>query len=982
MSQENTIKVFASVRPVLDKEKAAGLEKKVKCSDVEKSISIEGMIFTFDKVFSQETSENIYHDCAHEIVQAAMDGYHGSIMTYGQTCSGKTYTISSLRDRAMRAVFSHIEGNPAREFLLRISYLELYNEKFQDLLGDSGKPLVLREDLEKNVFLENCTEKYITSASDVAELLKKGDDIRQVAETAMNDASSRSHVIFRLIIESRLRGSDIDNSGVFVSNLNIIDLAGSEKTSENLNSLRFKEGCNINKSLMTLATVIRKLSEKETFIPFRDSKLTRYLKNALGGNSKTAIILTISPTSIEETLSTLQFGQSAKKIKNRPQKNEVVTDEAELKKSIKEIERLKECIRQLESSQAKEELEAQKKKKQLLTEELGSVLCVSSRNRRQTVCVPQLSRFKPIVAMSPVKPTVLSSQIMPPPNIPMPDWSPSKFDELSLSFEDYEKHFIRNAAFQKLYATIQDLQEENRLLKEQQSIQALQNTEQPSLILNDSLMVYDGPIVDFSVNLEGSVFEKPDSHFSMSTNTRMQTMFSWQDKSSLYENNSSRPSGMETVDEEEEEVSSHSPSHPQADHPLMRDSAALTQMPKVNNTESESLASHKVIEEKAESEEHEKEILMAKINSLTHSLSVAESERREVQQILQEREKTLEELKGHLISQTDIKEILMGKINSLTSSLSQAEEELIEAKKSVQFYLEALEKKNSELDKAVNKVQGLIEEGVQTENDKEEKEILKAKIHSLTSSLSQAEEELIEAKEKAQLYLEAVEERNAEIDETVDKVESLMETVETLERKIEWGKEFLEQKNQRIKESEQKCEKLDNECKILKETVKEKEEEVKTLSLERSSLTKKIAGLKDSIEKDKEYYMRAIDSLKRRNENQDGSLHRPPEMPELQIRRKVEFEFSVKMKELEIAKDQQIRMLNQELKQLQDQLRVAPRSTIVLRERNTSVECMPSAAKSEAPIFSHANDELKLKLLALEKENKELKKKSSQVWPR
>ncbi|KAH9513890.1 hypothetical protein Btru_031674 [Bulinus truncatus] len=808
------------------------------------------------------------------------------------------------------------------------------------------------------------------SANDSKQLLQ--------SNPVSNDPNSRVSLSLQ-IIESRLRGSDIDNSGVFVSNLNIIDLAGSEKTSENLNSLRFKEGCNINKSLMTLATVIRKLSEKETFIPFRDSKLTRYLQNALGGNSKTAIILTISPTSIEETLSTLQFGQSAKKIKNRPQKNEVITDEAELKKSIKEIERLKECIRQLESSQAKEELEAQKKKKQLLTEELGSVLCVSSRNRRQTVCVPQLSRFKPIVGMSS---TALSSQIsMPPPNtcIPMPDWSPSKFDDLSLPFEDYEKYFIRDAAFQKLYARILDLQEENRLLKEQQSIQALQNTEQPSLILNDSLMVYDGPIVDFSVNLDGSVFENPDSHFSMSTNTRRQTVFSWQDKSSLYENNSSRPSGMETVDEEEEEVSSHSPRHPQADHPLMRDSAALTQMPKVNNTESESLSSHKVNEERAESEEHEKEILMAKINSLTHSLSVAESERREVQQILQEREKTLEELKGHLISQTDIKEILEAKINSLTSSLSQAEEELIEAKDSAQFYLEALEKKNSELDKAVNK-QGSTDEGVQTENDKEEKEILKAKIDSLTSSLSQAEEELIEAKESAQLYLEAVEERNAEIDEAVDKVESLMEQVETLERKIEWGKEFLEQKNQRIEESEQKCEKLDNECKILKETVKEKEEVVKTLSLERSSLTKKIAGLKDSIEKDKEYYMRAIDSLKRRNENQDGSfiVHRPPEVPELQIRRKIEFEFSVKMKELEIAKDQQIRMLNQELKQLQDQLRVAPRSTNVLRERNTSEECMPSAAKSEAPIFSHANDEMKSKLLALEKENKELKKKSSQ----
>ncbi|KAH9495482.1 E3 ubiquitin-protein ligase uhrf1 [Bulinus truncatus] len=264
------------------------------------------------------------------------------------------------------------------------------------------------------------------------------------------------------------------------------------------------------------------------------------------------------------------FGQSAKKIKNCPQKNEVITEETELKKSIREIERLKECISQLES-------EAKNKKQ--LTEELGSVLCVSSKNRRQTVCVPQLSRCKPIV-MSPVKSTVLSSRLnMPPPNVPMPARSPSKFDALSLPSVNYEKQFMREAAFQRLLATIQDLQEQNERLKEQLSNQALQNTEQPSLIRNDPLMVYDGPIVDFSVNLDAS-------QSSMSTNTRRQTLVSWQDKSNLYEHNSSRPSGMETFDEEEEEVSSHSPSHPQADHPLMRDSAALTQMPDVNNTES------------------------------------------------------------------------------------------------------------------------------------------------------------------------------------------------------------------------------------------------------------------------------------------------------------------------------------------------------------------------------------------------------------
>nr|KAI8756368.1 centromere-associated protein E-like isoform X3 [Biomphalaria glabrata] len=528
----------------------------------EKTITCDGEIFNFDQVFDQTaTNQTIYDHVAKNVVLSAMEGYNATLFMYGQTASGKTYTVNHIRQEALTTIYDFIENSPDREFLLRISYLELYNERFEDLLSSDGesKSLMLREDLEKNVFLTNQTEIFVTSIQDVANVLKRGDEKRHVAETKANDCSSRSHCILRVIIESRLRDDpDLESSGVFVSNLTIVDLAGSEKASDNTNSYRFKEGCNINKSLLTLSQVIRKLSEasdnENCFINYRDSKLTRYLQNALGGNSKTAIILTISPTSLEETVSTLKFGQNAKKIKNIPKKNEILNEQAELKRSLKEIERLKECIKKLESTQSSDELEEQKKKQKVLTEELRSMLCISSKasdkkekNRRQTVCVPQFSRFKAAtdVYISPVKLSPPASRM------PSSQQGSPEIEDLNLSFKEYEKIFIQEDSFKKLYDVIFKLQQENQSLQERLNfMNHLENTEAPSLVSNESLLDYDGPVVNFTMPLDESL---------MDGNPRRKSFVHWQNVT-LRDHSCSKPPAVDCISEgeEEEEVSTES----------------------------------------------------------------------------------------------------------------------------------------------------------------------------------------------------------------------------------------------------------------------------------------------------------------------------------------------------------------------------------------------------------------------------------------
>uniref|UniRef100_A0A8C9C213 Centromere-associated protein E n=1 Tax=Phocoena sinus TaxID=42100 RepID=A0A8C9C213_PHOSS len=316
--------------------------------------------FNFDRVFhSNETTKNVYEEIAVPIIDSAIQGYNGTIFAYGQTASGKTYTMLGSQDylgvipRAIHDIFQKIKKFPDREFLLRVSYMEIYNETITDLLCDTEKmkPLIIREDFNRNVYVADLTEEVVYTSEMALKWITKGEKNRHYGITKMNQRSSRSHTIFRMILESREKGEPSNFEGsVKVSHLNLVDLAGSERAAQTgAEGLRLKEGCNINRSLFILGQVIKKLSDGQVggFINYRDSKLTRILQNSLGGNAKTRIICTITPVSFDETLTTLQFASTAKHMKNTPYVNEVSNDEALLKRYRKEIMDLKKQLEEV-----------------------------------------------------------------------------------------------------------------------------------------------------------------------------------------------------------------------------------------------------------------------------------------------------------------------------------------------------------------------------------------------------------------------------------------------------------------------------------------------------------------------------------------------------------------------------------------------------------------------------------------------------------
>lgn len=288
-----------------------------------------------------------------------MEGYHGTVFAYGMTGTGKTFSMQGTATSpgviplAITDIFSYIRETPLREFLLRVSYLEIYNEKINDLLSPPpvggigpGAPqpeeIRLREDSKRGVYASPLKEEIVQSPTQLLRVIARGDNARRTRSTQYNSQSSRSHAVVQIVVESRERASTVGSSaenkraplvpgGVRVSTLSMIDLAGSERAAESKE--RRTEGAHINKSLLTLGTVIARLSgdrdsngnptDKDgKHLPYRDSKLTRLLQPALSGNSLVSILCTIqigaagsaamAHSHTGETLSTLKFAARAK----------------------------------------------------------------------------------------------------------------------------------------------------------------------------------------------------------------------------------------------------------------------------------------------------------------------------------------------------------------------------------------------------------------------------------------------------------------------------------------------------------------------------------------------------------------------------------------------------------------------------------------------------------------------------------------------
>lgn len=320
----------------------------------------EGGNYYYDNVFATHDRNNkVYDASAKRLVRRVMEGYHGTVFAYGMTGTGKTFSMQGTASSpgviplAIADIFSYIRETPHREFLLRVSYLEIYNEKIHDLLTPAvnagagpgvaqPEEIKLREDSKRGVYASPLKEEIVQSPTQLLRVIARGDHSRRTRSTQYNAQSSRSHAVVQIVVESRERvsfnGTNAENKraplvpgGVRVSTLSMIDLAGSERAAESKE--RRTEGAHINKSLLTLGTVIARLSsEKDSsgnptdkdgkHLPYRDSKLTRLLQPALSGNSLVSILCTIqigcagsvatAAGHTGETLNTLKFAARAK----------------------------------------------------------------------------------------------------------------------------------------------------------------------------------------------------------------------------------------------------------------------------------------------------------------------------------------------------------------------------------------------------------------------------------------------------------------------------------------------------------------------------------------------------------------------------------------------------------------------------------------------------------------------------------------------
>ncbi|XP_020799020.1 kinesin-like protein KIF13A isoform X1 [Drosophila serrata] len=355
------IKVAVRVRPFNRRE----IELGTKCIvDMEKQQTIlqnppplekierkQPKTFAFDHCFyslnpedDNFASQETVFDCVgRDILDNAFQGYNACIFAYGQTGSGKSYTMMGSQEskgiipRLCDKLFSAIanKSTPELMYKVEVSYMEIYNEKVHDLLDPkpNKQSLKVREHNVMGPYVDGLSQLAVTSYQDIDNLMTEGNKSRTVAATNMNAESSRSHAVFSVVLTQILTDQATGVSGEKVSRMSLVDLAGSERAVKTgAVGDRLKEGSNINKSLTTLGLVISKLADQtngkrggnDKFVPYRDSVLTWLLKDNLGGNSRTVMVATISPSAdnYEETLSTLRYADRAKRIVNHAVVNE------------------------------------------------------------------------------------------------------------------------------------------------------------------------------------------------------------------------------------------------------------------------------------------------------------------------------------------------------------------------------------------------------------------------------------------------------------------------------------------------------------------------------------------------------------------------------------------------------------------------------------------------------------------------------------
>ncbi|XP_059607814.1 kinesin-like protein Klp68D [Phlebotomus argentipes] len=374
------VQVVVRCRPLSNKEEAGNFQKVVEVFPARGVVEIQNpaeaskenrKMFTYDAVYGPHaTQQNLYDETVRPLVSSVLEGFNCCVFAYGQTGTGKTYTMEGVRGdpedkgiipRAFEQIWAHINRAQNMNFLVEASYLEIYMEELRDLLKPSNRGgLELRERESVGVHVPNLHSVLCKNVEDMVTVMNQGNRNRTVGYTNMNEHSSRSHAIFLIKIEM----CELDSNTVKVGKLNLIDLAGSERQSKTgATAERLKEASKINRALSSLGNVISALAENSPHIPYRDSKLTRLLQDSLGGNSKTIMIANIGPSeyNYNETLTTLRYASRAKTIQNKPVKNEDPQD-AKLKEYQDEIQRLRQLIEERQKREGSLSRRRQKRK--------------------------------------------------------------------------------------------------------------------------------------------------------------------------------------------------------------------------------------------------------------------------------------------------------------------------------------------------------------------------------------------------------------------------------------------------------------------------------------------------------------------------------------------------------------------------------------------------------------------------------------------
>ncbi|KPJ01450.1 Chromosome-associated kinesin KIF4 [Papilio xuthus] len=402
----DTVQVALRIRPLMPEEIKRGCDECISVVPGEPQVQIKDLAFTYNYVFPQHITQQEFYDTAVKgLIEKLFQGYNVTILAYGQTGSGKTYTMGTnysgegdttklgIIPLAVADIFDFIDVNENKfTFKVTVSFMELYQEQCYDLLSgkERGHSVIdIREDINKGVHLPGITELPVTSTAETMLVLEKGSIGRVTGSTAMNQASSRSHAVFTIVVAKE---SKTDKNLATTSKFHFVDLAGSERVKKTKASgERLKEGVKINQGLLALGNVISALGDgtNRSFISYRDSKLTRLLQDSLGGNSLTMMVACVSPAdyNLDETVSTLRYADRARRIRNKP----VINQDAK----AAEIIRLNNLVNELRlqlvgklptisehgDEHLREELEMEKakyadlmKKHKQMTEHLSNVL--------------------------------------------------------------------------------------------------------------------------------------------------------------------------------------------------------------------------------------------------------------------------------------------------------------------------------------------------------------------------------------------------------------------------------------------------------------------------------------------------------------------------------------------------------------------------------------------------------------------------------